>query len=265
MSTGREIRRAFIPRKGYTFVCIDYDQIEMRLFAHFSKCQKIIDRIINGFDPHLGTAIDVFGEDLVYKNEVVKKYCRNASKAINFGIIYGMGKMKLTQQLLNILFALEKELPKNYSLPNPQEILYNYYKQYPVKEYMAEITGILCREGFITISFNSELMDFTRDYRVPQNLAYKGVNIIVQGTAAYVMKLGMLRAYKKIKEKYIDTKLIGTIHDELIWEIPINKYLNKTINLIKTQMEDNITFSVPILASVKTSTKSWGDVKEIAI
>ncbi len=265
LNSAREIRRAFIPRPGNTFVCIDYDQIEMRVFAHFSKCQNIIDRINNGFDPHLGTAIDIFGEDLVYKNDTLKKFTRSASKGINFGIIYGMGITKLKAQLFGIMFELQKELPKNYTLPTPQEILSSYYKQYPVKEYMAEVTGQLCRKGYITISFNSKLMNFTRDYRVPQHLAYKGVNIIVQGTAAYIMKLGMLRAYNKINKQTNKVLFLGTIHDELLWEIPTNKKLVNRINLLKTQMEDKVTFSVPILASVKTSTKSWGDTKEVII
>lgn len=265
INSAREIRRAFIPRQGNTFVCIDYDQIEMRVFAHFSKCQNIIDRINNGFDPHLGTAIDIFGEELVYKNDTLKKFTRTASKGINFGIIYGMGINKLKEQLFGIMFELKKELPNNYVLPTPQEILSSYYKQYPVKEYMAEVTGQLYRKGYITISFTSDRMCFIRDYRVPQHLAYKGVNVIVQGTSAYIMKFGMKRAYNKIKAETNKVLFLGTIHDELIWEIPTNKLLKKCIQLIKTEMEDKVTFSVPILASVKTSTKSWGDCKETII
>ena len=261
----KEVRRAFVPRTGYTMVCIDYDQIEMRLFAHYSKCQTIIDRIKNGFDPHLGTAIDIFGEKLINMSDKIKKFCRKAAKNVNFGIIYGMGKGKLTSQLASILRHIQKELPKNYTLPRPQDILNNYYHQYPVKEFARQMTGQLYRTGVIEMKFDSDLMSFTRDYKVPQELAYKAPNVLIQGTAAYVMKYGMKRCINYIHKFKLDIKLITTIHDELIFEIKNDYNVNKQTKKLITLMEDRVTFDVPILASAKMSTKSWGDCKEVKI
>ncbi len=261
----KEVRRAFVPRLGYTMVCIDYDQIEMRLFAHYSKCQTIIDRIKNGFDPHLGTAIDIFGEKLMNMSEQIRKYCRKAAKNVNFGIIYGMGKGKLTSQLASILRHIRKELPKNYVLPHPQDILNNYYHQYPVKEFARKMTGELYRTGVIEMKFNSNLMSFTRDYRVPQELAYKAPNVLIQGTAAYVMKYGMKRCLNYIHKYDLDIKWIMTLHDELIFEISNDYDVNKQTKKLITLMEDSVTFDVPIIASPKMSTKSWGDCKEVKI
>lgn len=261
----KEVRKAFVPRPGYTMVCIDYDQIEMRLFAHYSKCQTIIDRIKKGFDPHLGTAIDIFGTKLMGISDKIKKFCRKAAKNINFGIIYGMGKAKLTAQLASILRHIAKELPKNYTLPRPQDILDNYYRQYPVKEFARQMTGQLYRTGVIEMKFDSDLMSFVRDYKAPQELAYKAPNVLIQGTAAYVMKYGMRRCLDYINKLQLDIKWIMTIHDELIFEISndydIMKYTKKLIQ----KMGDNITFDVPILASAKMSTKSWGDCKEVKL
>ena len=261
----KEVRKAFTPREGYTLVCIDYDQIEMRLFAHYSKCQTIIDRIKNGFDPHLGTAIDIFGKKLINMSEKISKFCRKAAKNINFGIIYGMGQNKLKEQLASVLRSMKKELPKNYALPLPQEILHNYYEQYPVKEFMRQMTGELYRTGVIDLTLDSELMCFTRDYKVPQELAYKAVNIKIQGCAAYVMKFGMKRCIDYIIKHNLDILLIGTVHDELIFEINNEYDINKQIRKLIELMEDKITFNVPILASAKISTKSWGDAKEVKL
>lgn len=258
------VRKAFVPRKGYKFAFIDYDQIEMRLFAHYSKCKLLIDAINNGYDPHLGTAITLFGEEVVLGNgDDIKKLCRNVAKAINFGIIYGMGVRTLTTSLEPIIRLLEEKLQgKNIAIRSPHEILAEYHANYPVKEFSRKLTSRLYKEGSIKIKFDSDLMQFMREYRVPQRLAYKGPNVVIQGTAAYVLKAGMLRAWEYIKRTGKDIHMLVCVHDEIAFEISDKLDIMEEVRNLSECMSDRETFAVPIVASPKISTKSWGDAKE---
>lgn len=280
----RLIRNAFVPKKGYSIVAIDYDQIEMRLFAHFANCGPLIKGILAGMDPHDSTTVTLFGEEATslqksisilkkkldgitnskirhkvekkiteYKNKF--KALRRIAKTINFGIIYGMGQNKLARSL-------------GLSTYEASAILKKYYKAYPVKEYMSAVTRQLHKTGSVTVLAESKLMKLYREYRVPQELAYKSANIIIQGIAAYTMKAGMRRVWEYIKKKGLDVRLIMTIHDELIFEVS-NKYKDKemlsVIKQLKDCMEDHYTFKVPIIASAKMSSVSWGDCKDVKL
>lgn len=264
----RYVRSAFIPEKNHYFLCMDYDQIEFRLFAHFANCESMIEGVKNGIDIHLATAFDIFGEDVVLQNDLIKKACRRGIKNLNFGIIYGMGILALSVSLKEMIDDMEKhatKYPININLPS--EILQMYYKKLPVQEYISNLTGKLYRQGFIELNLNSELMKINRQYHVPKEKAYKAVNIEIQGCAAYVMKHGMLRVNDYIKKsKYKDKiKLLLTVHDELVFEIHESINVNIIAKSLKEQMEDLVTFKVPIQASCKWSNKSWGDVKELGV
>ena len=258
------VRKAFITRKGYKFAFIDYDQIEMRLFAHYSECKLLIDAINNGYDPHLGTAITLFGEEAVLNNgDDIKKLCRNVAKTINFGIIYGMGIRKLTASLEPIIRLLKEKLKgKKIAIRSPYEILAEYHANYPVKEFSRKLTSHLYKAGSIEIKFKSALMSFMREYRVPQRLAYKGPNVVIQGTAAYVLKAGMLRAYEYIQKSGKDIHMLVCVHDEIAFEISDELDIMEEVRNLSECMSDRETFVVPIIASPKISAKSWGDAKE---
>lgn len=242
-------RKAFIPKKNKAMVFIDYDQIEMRIFASNSNCALLINDINNGLDAHYGTAINLFGQDAVNND---KKELRRRAKTINFGIIYGMGQAKLAHDL---------KLPLIQAI----EILSNYYAKYPVKPYIAQLTSMLCRQGFVNLSYNSPLMSFNRDYRVPPELAYKAVNILTQGSAAYVMKYGMKRVLNFITKEKLNIKLACTLHDELIFDICESDYSLDLVKALIEQMEDRETFAVPITATAKFSKTSWADAEEIIL
>lgn len=249
----RHIRKAFIPRPKRILVAIDYDQIEMRIFAHFSRCKALIDAINAGYDPHTGTAYTLFGKDFVESQTKERaKHYRRIAKNINFGIIYGMGKTKLANSL---------GLPMREAL----EILDVYHKSYPVKQHIAEQTAMLYKRGHVSIEADSSLMRFKRDYHVPSELAYKAVNIRIQGMAAYCMKYGIKRSYDWIKQEKLDIPLICTIHDELFFEVWEQDYDIEIVRSLTTQMEDRVSFDVPILASPKVSSISWGDAQEIKL
>ncbi len=258
----RHIRRAFIPREitivdgdkikklKKILVAIDYDQIEMRIFADFSKCQKLIDDINTGFDPHTGTAYTLFGREQVDGPKY--KTLRRIAKNINFGLIYGMGKNKLARSL-------------GIPLTEAFQILEKYHKNYPVKQHIDEQTGILYKQGFVFIESNSELMRFYREYRVPSELAYKAVNIRIQGMAAYCMKYGIKRSIDFINKEKLQINFICSIHDELFFEIDEKDYSVELVANITHAMEDKLSFKVPILASPKVSNESWGAAKELEI
>ena len=247
----REVRRAFIPSEGYNFIFIDYDQIEMRLFAHFSKCQSLINGILAGEDPHTSTAYILFGKENVDKDKESYDKLRRRAKTINFGIIYGMGKIKLASSL-------------GLSNIKANETLSDYHNSLPeIKEYSDNLTNQLFHTGRIRIVLNSSLMKLIRDYNVPYKMAYKGINIVLQGMAAYVIKFAMLRVNEWLEKSKKDIKMVMTIHDELVFEVN-KKYSVKEIakELIKI-MEDRITFSVPITAEAEWSDKSWLDIVAI--
>ena len=249
----RHIRKAFVPRPRRILIAIDYDQIEMRIFAHFARCKPLIDAINAGYDPHTGTAYTLFGKDF-YEAQTKdrQKSLRRIAKNINFGIVYGMGKTKLSNSL---------GIPMREAL----EVLEVYHKNYPVKQHIAEQTAMLYKRGHVTIEADSPLMKFKRDYHVPPELAYKAVNIRIQGMAAYCMKYGIKRSYDWIKANKLDIPLICTIHDELFFEVWEQDYDIEIVRSLTTQMEDRVSFDVPILASPKASSKSWGDAQDVKI
>lgn len=234
-------RMAFIPRDGYRFVSIDYKGIEMRLFFHFAQATALIEKIKAGWDPHDATS------DLLFNK--VNEAVRHTSKDMNFGFIFGMGKEKLAKSL-------------GFSPEKTAKIFKKYYEHIPVQEYMTEVRNMLNRNGLITIEYDSPLMSFVRDYHLPVHLSYKGVNMIIQGTAAYVLKHAMKRVAKLIREKGMDVIMDMTIHDELLFEVSKKENLKLVVRELAKCMEDRVTFDVPIEVDVKVSDVSWGDVQK---
>ena len=228
------VRKAFIPRKNFINLYFDYNQIEMRLFAHFTKNKTLIRAVLNGVDLHTATAIDLFNKS--------DKESRRISKTINFGMIYGMGGNALKKKL---------DMP----LRKANEILSVYDQKYRIKAFISEMSSLLYRQGYVNLDW------IGREYRVPRELAYKCVNIIIQGSAAYVIKLAMKRL-KKYIESVLSLNLLLQLHDELIFEIHESELSQKIIMDIKNIMEDYTTFVVPITVSVEYSENSWLNKKK---
>ena len=247
-SKSRDIRTAFIAPKGYKLLTIDYDQIEMRLFVCMSECEKMIQDINNGFDVHLGTAIGIYGLDKVNEDPT---FYRRRAKNINFGIIYGMGTQALADQI-------------GISLMEASFVLQDYYDNYPVKKFIRDTVGFLYKNQYIRIQYDSPRMRFIRDYRVPQRLAYKGVNVRIQGTAAYIMKFAMYRMFRFIIEEKLGLKLILCMHDELGYLIPNDICCLELYKKIIEVIEDRVTFKIPITATPKLG-DDWGHCEEINI
>ena len=151
---------------------------------------------------------------------------------------------------------------KNMSQIEASTILDKYYSIVPVKQFNRECTSQLYSTGKLELKFESPLMDFHREYRVPQEMAYKGPNVLIQGTEAYVVKAAMLRCDKKIVQSGMDVNMLMCIHDELLFEVSKKEKLKLVIaELVKT-MEDHVTLSIPLEVDAKVSDKSWGDTVE---
>lgn len=266
----RMIRFAFDPEPGKVFAFVDYNQIEMRLFAHFSNSELLIKDINDGFDPHLGTTYNLFPKDLIDKNPIVKDTLRGMVKWLNFGIIYGLGRKALILKVKEMIYRvahINPDLRTDFEavLGDIDGVLRRYAEKYPVAAYNKSVISSLYKDGYVEINLNSPLMRVHRRYSTPKQMAYKAVNMQIQGCAAYVMKLGMLRATDLIAKKYQKTKLLLTAHDELVFEIPKKPgYIEQILDLQET-MADKVTFKVPLIASIKVSEQSWGAARNLLV
>ena len=197
---GRRIRKGFIAKNGYKLISADYSQIELRLLAHFSKDNSLIESFQNDKDIHLETAIKLFGESLA-------KEKRHIAKSINFGLIYGMGVNKLAQTL-----KITQAESKKY--------IDNYFNNFPtVKEYLSSQEEEIIKNGYSqTILGRRRVFKF---YNVQsyEKLAFlrEGINAIFQGSAADLIKLSMNECYKRFESR--DINLLLQVHDELIFEV----------------------------------------------
>jgi DNA polymerase-1 len=268
-----EVRKCIIPRRGFGFLCKDYEQQEMRLFVHYSNCERMID-IINkksgtkGFDIYIETAELLFGR--VFENSDYRKPLRFVTKTDALGLIYGMGIGKMVSSTVSMLYGkFDKGVVDEIGVN--EQWAYNVIKKfkelYPVDKFTREYMSQLYKTGVIELLFNSELMNFKRQYRIPRDFAYRAGNAVIQGSAAYIMKYAMKRCQNRIEKEGWENRVIMvmTVHDELIFEVE-NKdmsFVQHVDKVMGEEMEDKVTFKVPITVSGKWSSVSWGDVKDI--
>ncbi|MDE6059166.1 MAG: DNA polymerase I [Clostridia bacterium] len=243
---GRELRRLFIAREGNVLIDADYSQIELRLLAHFSGCKSLIAAYQNGEDIHAATAARVFGVAL---SEVTKKM-RSRAKTINFGIIYGMGR-----------FGLAKDLGCSQS--EAQEFIDKYFALHPeVKEYMEENVRLASENGFVTTAlgrkrFIPEIKSSNKNVRAFGERA--AMNMPLQGSAADIIKIAMLRVANRIQTDGYEAKLVLQVHDELVLDAPETE-AERAQAMLKEEMEKAISLKVPLIAEVSTG-RSWYDAK----
>jgi len=253
------IREAFIPDEGHFICCIDYSQIELRIFASYSRAQVLIDAFLSGKDPYAEMAAKIFSADELKRNF---KELRRIAKTITLGVIYGMGTEKMIASLVS-----ESRGAFVITRGKASDILQKFHEAVPVRDYTNELVRELYKTGSISLTFNSKLMKFVRIYQVDHDNAYKGPNIMCQGSAAYVLKMGMLRVYKYLDQNDLHKwiKLLGVVHDEFIFSIHKKFKNSNIIKTLKLIIEDHKTFKVQITSAVKTSDESWGKAKEIKI
>ncbi len=245
---GKDIRRAFISEEGNLLYSFDYSQIELRILAHMSGDKNLIDAFIKGKDIHTITASEIFG----VPEEKVTSNMRRAAKAVNFGIIYGISDYGLSQNL-----GIERKEAKEY--------IERYFERYPkVKEFIEELKKKAKEEGYVTTLFNRRryLPGINSKYRNVREFSERAaVNTPIQGSAADLIKVSMIKVQEFIEKKSPMAKLILQIHDELLIEAP-KEYKDVFVNEIKDIMENCIELKVPLKVDVKVGT-NWRDMIDV--
>lgn len=244
---GREMRKMFITDKeDYVLVDADYSQIELRVLAHIADDDTMKHAFLTGEDIHAVTASQVFGVPL---SEVTPEQ-RSSAKAVNFGIVYGIGEFSLSQNL-KIPVAQAKQYIQNYLA-----------KYHGVREYMERIKEQAKKDGYVTTLMNRiryipELK--SSNYNVRAFGERVALNTPIQGTAADIIKLAMVRVHKRLKEEGLLSRLILQVHDELIVET-YKPELDRVKAILKDEMEHAMELSVPLVVDM-ASGKSWYDAK----
>lgn len=234
----KDYKSCFVAKDGFSFISLDYSQIELRILAHFSEDEKLLNAFANDEDIHARTAIMIFGES--------NYETRSVAKSINFGLIYGMGYKTLSQNL-----KIEANLAKSY--------IEKYFENFTsIKKYFEKVKNEAKQNGFIvTLSGRKRYFDF--ENAKPMQIAMyerESINSILQGSAADVIKLAMLEINKELNE---DKKLILQIHDELIFEVKddlCENFVKKTRDI----MENIVKLKVKLKTSSSIA-KNWGDLK----
>ncbi|OOF35819.1 DNA polymerase I [Rodentibacter heidelbergensis] len=240
---GRRIRQAFIAREGYSVVAADYSQIELRIMAHLSQDQGLINAFAQGKDIHRSTAAEIFGVPL---DEVTNEQRRNA-KAINFGLIYGMSAFGLSRQL---------GIPRG----DAQKYMDLYFQRYPgVQTFMQDIREKAKAQGYVETLFGRRL--YLPDINSSNAMRRKGaervaINAPMQGTAADIIKRAMIKLDELVRHDP-DIDMIMQVHDELVFEVRSEK-VEFFSQLIKQNMESAAELVVPLIVDVGVG-KNWDE------
>ena len=243
---GKEIRRAFVASPGCAFVDADYSQIELRVLAHMSGDEVMIDAFKKGQDIHARTAAEVYGVPL----DEVTGEMRSAAKAVNFGIVYGISDFGLARNI-------------GVSRAEAAAFIERYLARYPlVKRFMDGCVAAGNAQGYVSTLFGRrrylpELND--RSYTMRQFGERAAMNSPIQGTAADIIKLAMNRVHGALASDFPEAKLLLQVHDELIVEAP-QQDAQAVASLLKRCMEDIIALKVPLVAEVNIG-RSWYDCK----
>ena len=243
---GKRLRKVFKPREGYVFIDADYSQIELRVLAHISQDEHMLQAFKDGEDIHKQVASKVLNIPI----EQVTKEQRSSAKAVNFGIVYGISDFGLAQQL-----GISRKKAKEY--------IEQYLEKYNgINKFMEEVVEEAKEKGYVETLFNRrryipELK--SNNYMVREFGKRAAMNTPIQGTAADIMKIAMVNLNKKLEEANIDTNIILQVHDELILEAKI-EYKEKAKEILKECMENAAKLSVPLVVEVSEAT-NWYDCK----
>lgn len=244
---GRELRRFFLPaNKDYVIVDADYSQIELRLLAHVSDDRNMINAFLGGADIHTSTAATVFG----VSPEEVTLEMRKKAKAVNFGIMYGIGAFSLADDL-------------GVSRAEAQEFIDRYLASYPgIDAYLKDVIREAYEKGYVTTLFGRRryIPELAGTNKMQQKFGERvAMNSPIQGTAADIIKLAMVRVHQKLKESGIDARLILQVHDELLIEAH-RSCAEKAKSILKEEMEHAVAYSVPLDVDIHVG-DNWFEAK----
>jgi len=246
---GREIRKGFVAEEGYDLVSLDYSQIELRVFAHYSRDEAFIRAFSTDEDIHTRTAGEIIG---VSPGQVSPEM-RRIAKAINFGIIYGMGARRLADEL-------------GMDLATAKDYIKTYCEQYPgVDRYAADIKEKARKEGFVTTLLNRRRYLPQIHHKQPRFRAEAermAVNTPIQGTAADLIKKAMVQIHRTMEEERVRSRMLLQVHDELLFEIH-EEERERLVPWLRDRMEQVHALRVPLKVDVKGG-KNWGEMRPFA-
>ncbi len=233
---GKEMRKVFIPDDGCTFVSADYSQIELRIMAHLSQDKNMLEAFAQGQDIHAATAAKIYKIPI----EEVKSDMRNKAKTANFGIIYGISVFGLSERL-------------NVPRGEAKDLIDGYFETFPqVKNYMDESIAIAREKGYVeTVSGRKRFLpDINSRNAIVRGYAERNaINAPIQGSAADIIKIAMVRIFDRINSEKLKSKMILQVHDELNFNVPVNE-LDKLTKIVTEEMENAYKLRVPLKTDV---------------
>ncbi|MBX3049726.1 MAG: DNA polymerase I [Anaerolineales bacterium] len=248
---GRRVRRAFIAAPGHVLLSVDYSQIELRIVAHIADDEAMLDAFRAGQDIHVTTAAAILGLEL----EQVSGSARRNAKAVNFGLIYGMSPFGLTRST-------------DLTLAEAEDFVKGYFERFPkVKAYIDNTKAQARETGYVETLLGRRryfpgLKDGT-NYVLRSRLEREAINSPIQGTAADIMKLAMLRVAAALPAAGLAGGMLLQVHDELVLEVPESE-LEETARLVTAEMTAAYTLKVPLAADAKWG-KNWGQMENIPL
>ena len=239
---GREIRKAFIPEAGEIFFSADYSQIELRIMAHLSGDEHMIEAFNAGHDVHAATAARIFHKDI----KDISKDERRKAKTANFGIIYGISAFGLAERM-------------DVSRTEAKELIDSYFEMYPkIKEYIAKAVDTAREKGYIETEFGRRryLPDINSRNAVVRGYAERNaVNAPIQGTAADIIKIAMIRVQQRLDAEGCKARMMLQVHDELNFSVPTDEF-DKVKRIVIEEMQGAYKMSVPLEADCGEG-KNW--------
>ncbi len=247
LEQGRLIRKAFKPSEGQVLLASDYSQIELRVLAHISQDEHLIEAFKQGADIHTSTAMRVFGID---KPENVTANHRRDAKAVNFGVVYGISDFGLANNL-----GITRKAAKDY--------IDTYFERFPgIKRYMDEMVAQAKEQGYVETLFHRrrELPDIhSRNFNVRSFAERTAINSPIQGSAADILKVAMINLDKALTAGGYQARMLLQVHDEIVLEVPIAE-LEAVSQLVTETMQSAIELSVPLIAD-SSSGENWYEAK----
>ena len=245
---GRQIRQAFVAPSGYRLLCADYSQIELRLAASISKDPKMMKSFKDGEDIHSRTAAEIHKIPL----DQVSKEIRRTAKEVNFGILYGLGSVGLAQRT---------DMNRNEA----KEFIEKYFRVYKkIKDYITKTKSFAHDHGYVQTIFGRRryLSDINSSMPMLRAAAERmAINMPLQGTAADLLKLAMIKIYQGLPKISSKSKMVLQVHDELVLEVPKDD-LKKVAKFVKDTMENIYQLPVPLVADMETG-KNWGKLERL--